>query len=53
MAAREVVAGILARRGRRAHRDGSGIGAAYVAAAFALFRLFELEERRSAALETY
>jgi hypothetical protein len=31
----------------------AGIGAAYDAAAFALFRLFELEEHRSAALETY
>jgi ABC-2 type transport system permease protein len=29
------------------------IGAAYTAAAFALFRLFEVEGRRSAALETY
>jgi ABC-2 type transport system permease protein len=52
-AAREVVAGASLGDVAGLVWTEAGIGAAYAAVAFALFRLFEVEGRRSAALETY
>ena len=52
-AAREVVRGSSLGDVGGAVVTELAIGVAYTTAAFALFRVFELEGRRSAALETY
>jgi ABC-2 type transport system permease protein len=52
-AAREVVAGASLADVSRLVLTEAAIGAAYTAAAFGLFRFFEIEGRRTASLETF
>ena len=51
-AARQVADGRVARRRLRARLDGGCIGVCYAALAYGLLRLFEIDGRRRATLET-